>query len=126
MSRIPTFWAVLSSPAVAGAKVALVLGHTSCGAIQGAIDGVELGLLTGLLSRIKPAVDETSYEGARRSSDVAFVERVTRTNIERTIGVIRKESAILRELERKGTIAIAGAMYDLKTATVSFLPPHEG
>lgn len=111
---------------VAGAKVALVLGHTSCGAIVGAIDGVELGHLTGLLGRIQPAVAETSYEGARRSSDVAFVERVARTNVERTIGVIRKESAILRELERKGAIAIAGAMYDLKTATVSFLPSHEG
>ncbi|MGZ8383436.1 MAG: carbonic anhydrase family protein [Nitrospira sp.] len=111
---------------VAGAKVALVLGHTSCGAIVGAIDGVELGHLTGLLGRIQPAVAETPYEGARRSSDVAFVERVARTNVARTIGVIRKESAILPELERKGAIAIAGAMYDLKTATVSFLSSHEG
>ena len=111
---------------VAGAKVVLVLGHSSCGAIAGAIDGVELGQLTGLLSRIRPAVAETPYEGARRSSDVAFVERVARTNVERTIGVIRKESAILRDLERKEAIAISGAMYDLKTATVSFLPPHEG
>ncbi|OQW34354.1 MAG: carbonic anhydrase [Nitrospira sp. SG-bin2] len=106
---------------VAGAKVALVLGHSSCGAI----DGVELGHLTGLLGRIQPALADTSYEGVRRSSNAAFVERVARTNVERTIGVIRKESAILRELERKGTIAIAGAMYDLKAATVSFLPPHE-
>ncbi len=111
---------------VAGAKVALVLGHSSCGAVVGAIDGVELGQLTGLLGRIKPAVAETSYDGPRRSSDVAFVERVARANVERTIGVIRKESAILRELEHKGAIAIAGAMYDLRTATVSFLPPHEG
>lgn len=110
---------------VAGAKVALVLGHSSCGAVAGAIDGVELGQLTGLLNRIKPAVADISYDGPRRSSDVAFVERVARTNVERTIGVIRKESAILRELERNGAIAIAGAMYDLKTATVSFLPPHE-
>ncbi len=110
---------------VAGAKVVLVLGHSSCGAIAGAIDGVELGQLTGLLSRIRPAVAETSYEGARRSSDAVFVERVARTNVERTIGVIRKESLILRELERKEAIAIAGAMYDLKTATVSFLPPYE-
>lgn len=111
---------------VAGAKVALVLGHSSCGAVAGAIDGVELGHLTGLLSRIRPAVTETSYEGARKSNDVGFVERVARTNVERTIGMIRKESTILRELERNGAIAIAGAMYDLKTATVSFLPPHEG
>jgi carbonic anhydrase len=111
---------------VAGAKVALVLGHSSCGAIAGAIDGVELGQLTGLLNRIKPAVADTSYEGLRRSSDVAFVERVARTNVEQTISVIRKESPILREFERNGAIAIAGAMYDLKTATVSFLPPHEG
>ncbi|HSA86326.1 MAG TPA: carbonic anhydrase family protein [Nitrospira sp.] len=110
---------------VAGAKVALVLGHSSCGAIMGAIDGVELGQLTGLLGRIKPAVAETSYDGPRRSSNATFVERVARTNVERTIGAIRTESVILCELERKGAIAIAGAMYDLKTATVSFLPPYE-
>jgi carbonic anhydrase len=111
---------------VAGAKVALVLGHTSCGAVVGAIDGVELGQLTGLLDRIKPAVAETLYDGPRRSNNVGFVERVARTNVERTIGVIRKESAILRELERNGGIAIAGAMYDLKTATVSFLHRTRG
>lgn len=78
---------------VAGAKVALVLGHSSCGAIIGAIDGVELGQLTGLLGRIKPAVAETSYDGPRRSSNAAFVERVARTNVERTIGAIRRKAS---------------------------------
>jgi carbonic anhydrase len=39
-----------------GAKVVLVMGHTSCGAIKGAIDNAELGNLTGLLAKIKPAI----------------------------------------------------------------------
>ena len=51
---------------VSGAKVALVMGHTACGAIKGAIDDVVLGNLTGLLARIKPAVVATAYAGSVR------------------------------------------------------------
>ncbi len=46
--------------ALAGAKVVLVMGHTACGAIKGAIDSAQLGNLTGLLNKIKPAVIMTS------------------------------------------------------------------
>jgi carbonic anhydrase len=105
----------------AGAKVVLVMGHTACGAIKGAIDNVELGNLTGLLAKIKPAVKATSFKGERASKNAAFVDAVARKNVELTMASIRKNSAVLREMESKGTIKIAGSMYDLETATVDFL-----
>ena len=105
---------------VAGAKVVLVMGHTACGAIKGAIDNVELGNLTGLLAKIKPAVAATKYEGDRSSKNYAFVDAVARKNVELTVGQIRERSPILRELERSGAISISGAMYNLQTAAVDF------
>ena len=106
---------------LAGAKVVLVMGHTACGAIKGAIDNVELGNLTGLLDQIKPAVQATSYSGERSSKNYAFVDAVARTNVQMTVDNVRKNSAVLAELERNGMIKIAGAMYNLKTAALEFL-----
>jgi carbonic anhydrase len=105
---------------LAGAKVVLVMGHTSCGAIKGAIDKARLGNLTGLLTKIEPAVDATSYEGERSGKNPAFVDAVARKNVELTIAEIRNRSAVLAELETGGAIKMAGAMYNIKTASVEF------
>jgi carbonic anhydrase len=105
---------------LAGAKVVLVMGHTACGAIKGAIDNAELGNLTGLLAKIKPAVAETAYTGDRASKNYAFVDAVARKNVEITIGNIRKDSPVLAEMESNGAIKIAGAMYNLETGVVDF------
>jgi carbonic anhydrase len=105
---------------LSGAKVVLVMGHTACGAIKGAIDNAELGNLTELLDKIKPAVEATSYSGERSSKNYSFVDAVARKNVEMTLSNIRKNSTVLAELESKGTIKIMGAMYDLKTAAVEF------
>src|SRR5207344_744756 len=101
---------------VMGAKVVLVMGHTACGAIKGTIDNAELGNLTGLLDKIKPAVQGTSYSGDRSSKNYSFVDAVARTNVMLTIDNIRKNSAVLVELEKSGAVKIAGAMYNLQTA----------
>src|SRR5207344_3336751 len=69
---------------LAGAKVVLVMGHTACGAIKGAIDNAQLGNLTGLLGKIRPAVDATKYEGDRSSKNDAFVDEVAKTNVRQT------------------------------------------
>ena len=105
---------------VAGAKVILVMGHTNCGAIKGAIDNVELGNLTSLLAKIKPAVKATTFKGEQSSKNVAYVDAVAQKNVELTIADIRKKSPVLAELESKGTIKIAGAMYNLETAAMNF------
>lgn len=107
--------------AVAGAKVLLLLGHTACGAIKGAIDDVEMGNLTGLLARVKPAVTATTFAGERSSKNAAYVDAVARTNVLIGLDNIRRRSPILENLEKKNTIQIVGAMYDLATGTVEFL-----
>jgi carbonic anhydrase len=107
--------------AAAGAKVILVMGHTSCGAIKGAIDNVQLGHLTGLLDKIKPAVAATSYPGARTSKNAEFVDAVATTNVHQTVAAIRSQSEVLAKLEAAGTIKIAGSMYHLSGGRVDFL-----
>ncbi|AHG21294.1 carbonic anhydrase [Chania multitudinisentens RB-25] len=107
--------------AVAGAKVVLVMGHTACGAVKGAIDNAELGNLTGLLNKIKPAIDKTVYEGDRSGKNDSFVDAVAKTNVEMTIANIRTNSPVLKKLEEDGKIKIVGSMYNLDGGKVDFL-----
>ena len=105
---------------LAGAKVVLVMGHTACGAVKGAIDNAALGNLTQLLAKIKPAVQATTYSGERSAKNYGFVDAVARKNVEMTIGDIRRDSPVLAELEASGAIKITGAMYNLETGAVEF------
>jgi len=108
--------------AVSGAKLVLVMGHTSCGAIKGACDHVELGNLTGLLQKIEPAVASVhDVPGERNSKNKAFVEAVCEANVRLTVERIRELSPILRDLESAGKIQIAGCIYDVDTGRVRFL-----
>jgi carbonic anhydrase len=107
--------------AVAGAKVLLLFGHTACGAIKGAIDDVEMGNLTGLLARVKPAISATQFGGEKSSKNLAYVDAVARTNVLLGLDNIRRRSPILADLEKKGTIQIVGGMYDLTTGMVDFV-----
>src|SRR5206468_10734986 len=93
---------------LAGAKVILVMGHTACGAIKGAIDRAQLGNLTGLLTKIQPAVDATTYQGERSAKNYGFVDAVARKNVELTMAGIHSRSAVIAALETKGAVKIAG------------------
>lgn len=106
--------------ALAGAKVIVVMGHTSCGAVKGAIANAELGNLTGLLSKIKPAITETAYAGERTADNYDFVDSVARTNIKMTLADIRQHSPTLNKLEQDGKIKIVGAIYKLVGGEVEF------
>jgi carbonic anhydrase len=106
---------------VAGAKVILLFGHTACGAIKGAIDDVEMGNLTGLLARIKPAISATTFTGEKSSKNAAYVDAVARTNVVLGLEGIRRRSPILADLEKKKTILLVGAIYDLSTGAAEFL-----
>ncbi len=109
--------------AVSGAKLVLVMGHTSCGAIKGACDHVELGNLTGLLKKIEPAIDSVrDVPGERNSKNKAFVEAVSEANVRLTVERIRELSPILRDLESAGKIQIAGCIYDLDSGRARFFP----
>jgi carbonic anhydrase len=107
---------------VSGSKLILVLGHEHCGAVKSAIDDVELGNNTAMLSNIKPAVELASdYKGEKSSKNIEFVSMVCENNVENTINELRKGSPILKEMEDNGEIKILGAVYDLDTGNVEFL-----
>jgi carbonic anhydrase len=108
---------------IAGSKIIVVLGHTKCGAVKGACDHVEMGNLTGLLGKIRPAVDdEQTTLKDRNSSNEEFVEKVTIINVKRTAKAILERSRILKEMNESGQIAIIGALYNVASGEVLFYP----
>lgn len=108
---------------VAGSKFIVVLGHTKCGAVKGACDHVEMGNLTALLTKIRPAVeDELSTSENRNSSNPEFVEKVAYINVKRTVESIKQRSTILSEMINKGEIGIIGGMHDISNGEVVFYP----
>ena len=109
---------------LAGAKLVVVLGHTSCGAVKGACDQAELGNLTALLSKINPAVlavTEPENPEKRTSKNATFVDAVALENVRLTVQNVRTYSNVLRSMEKEGAIKIIGAMYDVATGEVRFL-----
>jgi len=107
---------------VAGAKIIVVLGHTKCGAIKGACDHVEMGNLTALLSKIRPAVDdEQTIKENRNSSNSEFVEKVAAINVSRSVKSIIERSPILKEMVEGGQIRIVGGNHDIATGIVTFI-----
>lgn len=106
---------------VAGSKIIVVLGHTKCGAVKGACDHVEMGNLTALLTKLRPAVDdETATKENRTSNNALFVENVATINVKRTVKSIMERSPILKEMIEGGQIGIVGGTHDITTGEVIF------
>jgi len=107
---------------LAGTRLVLVLGHTSCGAVKGACDDAKLGNLTALISKIKPAVaavTEPTDVGQRNSKNIDFVNEVAVKNVHMTIDTIRKQSEVLREMEENKEILLVGGMYNVSNGSVT-------
>jgi carbonic anhydrase len=108
---------------VAGSKIIIVLGHTKCGAVKGACDHVEMGNLTALLTKIRPAVDDEKTITVDRNSDnEEFVEKVAAINVKRTVKAITEGSPILKEMIESGQIGIVGGTHNITTGEVTFYP----
>lgn len=108
---------------LAGTKLLVVLGHTSCGAVKGACDHARLGNLTALINKIEPAVEavtEPSEENLRNSKNLEFVDKVAEKNVHLTLDNIRLKSPVLKEMEENGEIKVVGAMYDVSNGEVVF------
>jgi carbonic anhydrase len=112
---------------IAGAKLIVVVGHSRCGAIKGACDGVELGNLTYLLDKIGPAVDavalRSDWESRTTAHDPDFVDAVARENVRQAVATILGQSSVLREMHEEGEIDVVGAMYSVATGAVAFETP---
>lgn len=106
---------------VVGSKLILVLGHTQCGAIQGAIEGVRMGNLTSTLSHLIPAVElARSMQDSVKSDDSEFAQRVTELNVDLTVEKLTATSEILRDLVAEGVLHVKGAIYSVDTGQVTF------
>ena len=106
---------------VAGAKIIVVLGHTKCGAVKGACDNVALGNLTGLIAKIKPAVEQESVTSENRnSSNSVFVENVAELNVSLSVKNILLKSPIIADMVKNGDIGIVGGIHDISTGEVKF------
>jgi carbonic anhydrase len=107
---------------VAGSKLIVIMGHTGCGAVQGACDSAQLGLLTTTLANINPAVESvTGHYSPRSSKNEKFVHAVTEANVKLNMRKLRSRSLLLREMIDAGQIGLVGAMYDLSTGAVTFI-----
>jgi carbonic anhydrase len=106
---------------IAGAKLIMVLGHTGCGAIQGACDQIKMGNITGLLAKINPALAAAkSITQNCKADNPEFVSNVTALNVRMAMQQITERSAILKEMNDKKEIAIIGGLYDVSTGMVEF------
>ena len=106
---------------VAGAKIIVVLGHTKCGAVKGACDNVALGNLTGLIAKIKPAVEQEAVTAENRnSSNGVFVENVAELNVSLSVKNILLKSPIIADMVKNGDIGIVGGIHDITTGEVKF------
>jgi len=103
----------------AGAKLIAVVGHSKCGAVKGVCTGVQLGNLTGLLAKIKPAADAVTTTGDK--SDYTHVDAVARENVKLVLAQIKERSPIVGELIRDGKVALVGGIHDLDSGKVTFL-----
>jgi len=109
--------------AAAGSKLIVVMGHTACGAVKGACDGVEVGNLTALLDEIEPAIDavQTPAGTDRSSANTEFVNQVVHTNVRMQVNELLRRSDVIRGMVEAGEVKVVGAVHDLATGEVTFL-----
>jgi len=105
---------------LAGSSLIVVLGHTECGAIKGAVDDAKLGHLTGLLAQIRPSLAALKYEGVPRSRDKALVQRVAERNVQDTVARTAR-APVLAARVQAGQLKVVGAMHDVATGAIRWM-----
>ncbi len=106
---------------LAGAKAIVVLGHSECGAVKGAVDDAKMGLLTGVLAQIRPSLEKVRYQGVPSSKDKALVQSVAEQNVKDAVARLTARSQVLADLVKEGKLVIAGAVHDISTGRIQWL-----
>lgn len=106
---------------LAGSKLIAVLGHTKCGAIQGACEQVKLGYLSGLLEKIEPAIHLVKQRDQyQHEMNEDFINAVTQVNVDLVIKNILQKSPIINELVQQKKVGIIGGIYNADNGQVEF------
>ncbi len=100
-----------------GSKVLMVLGHTECGAIKSAKQGVKDGHITNLLKRIEPSISKALL---KEEKDHLFSDSVAYANVENSLEEILTRSTIVKEMFAKGEIGLVGGVYNIENGQVDF------
>lgn len=100
-----------------GTKVLMVLGHTACGAIKSAKEGVADGHITQLLNRIQPSISKALLQ---HNEDHLHDDKVAYANVENSLEEILNRSDIIKEMFAKGEIGIVGGVYNVDNGKVDF------
>ena len=106
---------------LAGSKAIVVLGHSECGAIKGAVDNAKLGLLTGVLAQIRPSLAKLDYQGVPSSKDKALVQRVAEQNVRDAVARLTARSEVLAQRVQAGQLKVVGAMHDISTGKIQWM-----
>ena len=108
---------------LAGSKLIVVLGHSDCGAVKSACNNIRLGNLSGLLDKLKPAIESLKMRGGddTSSNNTVYIQRVAKLNVLIAIEQIKQRSAVLEKLLENGQIGIVGGMYDVENGEVEFI-----
>jgi carbonic anhydrase len=108
---------------VAGSKIIVVLGHSACGAVKGAVSEVELGNLTTLLNKIRPSVLSVKKKLPENNMPdfTELVEMVSHENVSSNMHQILERSPIIADLYEKGEIGLVSAYYSVESGEVDFM-----
>ena len=106
---------------LAGSKAIVVLGHSECGAVKGAVDNAKLGLLTGVLAQIRPSLGKLDYQGVPSSKDKALVQRVAEQNVRDAVARLTARSEVLAQRVQAGQLKVVGAMHDISTGKIQWM-----
>ena len=106
---------------LAGSKAIVVLGHSECGAVKGAVDNAKLGLLTGVLAQIRPSLAKLDYQGVPSSKDKALVQRVAEQNVRDAVARLTARSEVLAQRVQAGQLKVVGAMHDIKGGKIQWM-----
>jgi len=100
-----------------GSKILVVLGHTECGAIKSAKQGVKDGHITDLLKRIQPSISKAMLKDEKEH---IFHDNVAYANVENSLEEILTRSEIVKQMFEKGEIGIVGGIYNIENGVVDF------